>query len=56
MRTQPFSIIICALLLWNCSSNDNENIIINAPETSNPEIYFPPLNSDEWEKINTIID
>ncbi|WP_418509657.1 serine hydrolase domain-containing protein [Corallibacter sp.] len=49
MRTIPFSIIICALLLCNCSSNDNENIIINTPETSNPEIYFPPLNSDEWE-------
>ncbi|MCK0178045.1 beta-lactamase family protein [Flavobacteriaceae bacterium S0862] len=45
---QFYLFIICSLLLFNCSSNDDFDIV-DEDIITNTEIYFPSNTSNEWE-------
>ncbi|PQV46576.1 CubicO group peptidase (beta-lactamase class C family) [Jejuia pallidilutea] len=47
MKTTPFCLLLALFICFGCASEDE----ITAPDTINDSIYFPPLNSNEWQTI-----
>ena len=52
MKLSIFIFMFLPILFWNCSTDSqegDENEINTEPEVAN--LYFPPINSGEWERI-----
>lgn len=45
MKAAPFFIALFVALM-SCSDSDDDSVVVDPPVES--EIYFPPLNGDEW--------
>lgn len=44
---KPFIYILFIILLYNCSSD--ESIVLPEEDPNSKSLYFPPINSSEWE-------